>query len=767
MYCEPVESYINNTKCDLPFFYVVGDKNYARVCKQLRQRGLDEIRMSDQCVHCDKFPSIDTLIQTLQSSHSNLLLIIGVGELLALRGEKQTIRALMHLKDIPLHGKKVVFLLRGIPHQAKTMIQNDHKLLPQQRATVEDDVFYDLSIVSMTYDDSAAANDGIYDNIQCLLRAMEDGAKGTLNVHTQLDLQASLLPIKFLRDDYDIIAYQIKRHHHQPFYLQKTLGAPEQWQQFRASLHTCQYDIQRLFEQTLGTRIVKTTWKDLVSDHTYINWLMFLYFKQNSEHIHNTYLKYTIDHTDDFQTFKQNLLECFATIKPNDPQFDQLYDDRKILFEGISDNDIQIFLKKNEIQSAESIYRLTDLTLPERKAIIKWLSTNDCDENTRKIILHHYPALDHYLSFYAFNGPLSEELTSYFDTYKHLKVLNRVSDDFLRRVELYAEKQCYTQLETLNNCIRYIDDKAHAKLYWIDALGVEYLSFITFLAKQKDLSLHIDICRSYLPTITSINHAFFDDWAFDKYKDSRLDELKHKETSSYFYTKEQSPIHLAEELDIITDAMNTIENELKCGKYQSFIIASDHGASRLAVIHQQEAPYETDTKGEHSGRCCPYFEGCHVPHQCVENGYIVLSDYGRFRGSRKANVEVHGGATLEEIVVPLITVTLRKHDPLSIVVCQPDDITVNLHDGVTLEIYLSHSFSPTNLVLFIDTMTYPCARAKDDHHFVFQLPHIKRARTEPFTASLYEGNNLLGNLSFKVKSKSAKVRDDFDFDDDF
>ncbi len=31
--------------------------------------------------------------------------------------------------------------------------------------------------------------------------------------------------------------------------------------------------------------------------------------------------------------------------------------------------------------------------------------------------------------------------------------------------------------------------------------------------------------------------------------------------------------------------------------------------------------------------------------------------YDRFKGSRKANVEVHGGATLEEITVPIIEIT--------------------------------------------------------------------------------------------------------------
>ena len=42
-----------------------------------------------------------------------------------------------------------------------------------------------------------------------------------------------------------------------------------------------------------------------------------------------------------------------------------------------------------------------------------------------------------------------------------------------------------------------------------------------------------------------------------------------------------------------------------------------------------------------------------------ENGFAILANYDRFKGGRPANVEVHGGATLEETVVPIIELTLK------------------------------------------------------------------------------------------------------------
>lgn len=55
-----------------------------------------------------------------------------------------------------------------------------------------------------------------------------------------------------------------------------------------------------------------------------------------------------------------------------------------------------------------------------------------------------------------------------------------------------------------------------------------------------------------------------------------------------------------------------------------------------------------------------FFPGCNLPFAIDEEdrGYIVLADYGRFKGSRASNVEVHGGASLEEVIVPIITFLL-------------------------------------------------------------------------------------------------------------
>ena len=152
-----------------------------------------------------------------------------------------------------------------------------------------------------------------------------------------------------------------------------------------------------------------------------------------------------------------------------------------------------------------------------------------------------------------------------------------------------------------------------------------------------------------------------------------------------------------------------------------------------------------------------------MQNKVEENGYIVLSDYSRFRGSRTANVEAHGGASLEEIVVPVITLTLKKQSVIQITVMHPDDITADRHEGVTLTLYISDVESENNIRLVIDDIAYQGV-SKDGSHFVFHLKDIKRAKTKPYSADVFDASDLIGSISFKVKGKTATVKDDFNFD---
>ncbi len=758
MLCREMQNYISTAK-GLPFFYVVGDEDYCSVLEELKQANISIVRMSDFCSKDDKFPSVDELIDYFRASdvdyRDNKFVVIGLGEYLALRGPAIADKELRRLKNTTLGNARAVLLLRGVSTQATKIIREDNRMVDQQRAYISVNPLTNISITNIPEDVGLVAKTGV----KHLLRVLEDGASGNIFASTSLVLYNTLFPLNTLFGAYSVVKLIVK-----DFTLDSGLGTEEQWQRLLKDLNKCDKDITTIFDKNgIDERIVD----DLclaVSGLEYRNWLVFLYFKLNAEQIKNSYLKLVVDETLNFEDFKTNLMVKITELSHKDRHFRQLYDERKKLLKDFPEEDIAIFVKANEIDPEECIYRLTDNTMLEKRTAVKWVAKNGFCE----AISYVYPALDIYLKKYIFDCPvLASELTEYFDFYKKQKVLNHISDDFVKLVEKNASDILYARLPTRDNSIKAIADKNSTYLYWIDALGVEYLSYITALAKKKGLSIRTDIVRSDLPTITSINKLFYERWTGGKkYKEEQLDNIKHKDKGGYFFTDDEDPIHIPAELEVIERALNTAAMELGMHNCKSFVIASDHGASRLAVIKKQEVPYETDTKGEHSGRCCKTFDGCDLPYKVEDNGFIILSDYGRFRGSRPANVEVHGGASLEEIVVPVITLTLKKQTGVQIAVIHPDEITADRHDGVTLNLYISDVESPDNISLVIDDRSYQ-GKSDDGTHYTFGIKDIKRAKTKPYTADVFEKSDLIGRVSFKVKGKTATVKDDFDFGDEF
>ena len=183
-------------------------------------------------------------------------------------------------------------------------------------------------------------------------------------------------------------------------------------------------------------------------------------------------------------------------------------------------------------------------------------------------------------------------------------------------------------------------------------------------------------------------------------------------------------------------------------------------SATLAVLHKQEEKYETDTKGEHSGRCCKEFSDAELPYAIRENGYLVLADYGRFKKSRAANVEVHGGASLEEVLVPVITLTLKKQSDQIIKLLDPDSIQSDRHAGTTINLYISDVEHSGDVRIVIADKSY-AATSKDATHYSVLLDDYKRAKKN-VSASIYDGEDLIGNINFEIKGRTATVKNDFD-----
>ena len=146
-----------------------------------------------------------------------------------------------------------------------------------------------------------------------------------------------------------------------------------------------------------------------------------------------------------------------------------------------------------------------------------------------------------------------------------------------------------------------------------------------------------------------------------------------------------------------------------------------------------------------------------IPQAAYEDGYAILCNYERFKGGRKANLEVHGGASLEEVIVPVITIALR-----------PDDVeyyfvnpVVKYKMGQPSKIELFCNVPMKKPRIEVEGIFYDGAFSADSKHAVFELTEQKRVRE--YKATVYEGNTNTGVvLTFRIE-RNTKTKNLFDF----
>ena len=480
----------------------------------------------------------------------------------------------------------------------------------------------------------------------------------------------------------------------------------------------------------------------------------------------NRYLSHVIGnscHVDDFEThLYMDLLE----IPVSDSYFGRNYMERRKLIEEMPENlsMTDSYCSMVGKHGKDAVYYLTDLSDKEKNEFMHCLSIYEYQEDELfQITESNFKALYLYMQPFTFtsvntrlsekDASLNEELSDYFREYKIQKITNRVWPAFLKLVETYAKTRPYNKLQARSSIVKALPRK-NAQLFFFDALGVEYLSFILTKCDEYDMSVELSVGYSSLPTITENNKEFLQYFPDGALKIDDLDELKHH-SQVIDYRKCKEPVHLFYELEIIDRQLRQIRSQLvqSQGQLERAVIISDHGASRLAVIYGEENPSSLalDEKAGHSGRCCPTEEDPEIPFAAYENGFAVLANYSRFKGGRKANVEVHGGAALEEVLVPVITLSKR---PEKIEICFVNPV-IELRGKETAAITLFSNMPLHEPKLLVNGRFYEGVFEGDQKHAKFEMPELKRSRD--CAADVYDGDKKLwSKLPFRVQKHMGR-----------
>ena len=223
----------------------------------------------------------------------------------------------------------------------------------------------------------------------------------------------------------------------------------------------------------------------------------------------------------------------------------------------------------------------------------------------------------------------------------------------------------------------------------------------------------------------------------------------------------KTPIYLIKELEIIDDLLTKIKASILAGTYNKAIIISDHGASRLAVLHETENIWSMETKGEHSGRCCKVSEINDKPDFAIEeSGYWILANYDRFRGSRRANVEVHGGASMEEVAVPIIEITQKASNIEAFIVDESRVLTLGAKEYAIIKIYVG--IRSNNISIKLEGNYYNVEETVEPYIYSVELKNYSK-KGKFFIDILDGGSVLASGQQFEIEKKGMSQNNMFDF----
>lgn len=710
--------------------------------------------VSSFCADNDEDPNLDALFERIVSEADTNLLVLGFSQFLKFQGEKEFDNQLRKFCASSVK-RKIVVLCYQSGNWFENLYNKDHRLdrqffMARGNATLKPEVTFAQKRLKL--DKSVAPCIGFKN----LLSEMENDVVSNYAVSTERKKQEypnSIISIKEISDAYDavlLIDSRLKAS------LVRENGTEEQWTLLLSLLWDCK-TLHAIFEKHLSTAVnfelLFSQWDNL---SPFSQWLLFIALKVNGAG-QKKCLTAAVNCSGSHDEMVENVFRGILEKSPSDKDFLEYYQERKDLVKRLDEGYVAEYCSVAKIKGAERIYYLTDNTVIERKQMVECLCESTFSEKDINDILKIvYPDLASYLAPYWFNVPLLDE---YFQEYKFQKLTNKIHPSFLSIVEEHAGKREYNAILPYRSEKSEGINKEAAFMYFVDALGVEFLSFIMAKCKTYGLRATVTVCHSNLPSITSINKEIFDDFDSEKYYSYKaLDDIKHHGAFDFDYQKTKLPIHITKELEVIDDVLQKSRNQLRSGDYKKVIIFSDHGASRLAVIANQVlSDIDVDSKGLHSGRCCVFSEDIpNIEYATEENGYYVLANYKRFKGGRAACVEVHGGATLEEVVVPILEIHLANENIEVWFVQQSIFVSFKKIAEITL-------FSKTKLssVFICVNGKYYSGKTEDGRNFTISMPDIKRAGI--YYASVYEENNLLADkLQFKVEKEGSKEKDLFE-----
>ena len=751
---KKIDSYLNSER-HTPIIVDVQNPNTLNAIYNHFNVGSNKvIKASDFCGE-DTLPHIDKLQYTLSIEEENVLLM-ELSTFLKLQGIQELKRCFKIMLDLSVSGKLVM-----LTYQCKDYLQfNDPRLYESSRIIIADSEPLPIPTVLFIDKNKSFKADimgkGIKDLPWLIELSLINDAVCIKTAKSKHDFPNSLLGIKDLTTSYGVLTYTYPEFES----LEESAGTEEQWEYLIQAIDKCGNWINYLNKTFGGIQNLLPNARQFSKYDNNKQWAYYIALRKHGTR-GNKYLSMVINDSTDFASFINGLYSTLLKIDIKQTDFSILYNQRKEILAGLSGYtlELSLFCKQLEIKGDKAIYYLTDITQVEREKIIELIAkySSQLEWNKLQNILKSvYPDLYYYTL--PFKSGI-ELIDSYIQIYKQCKTTNQILPEIKSIVNQQALRREYNIV--LQPRSLYVDklDKIKSALYFVDALGVEFLSYIQQKCFERKLNAKIQIARCELPSITSVNKDFlqsFKDAGCKIYDIKNLDDIKHHGQKDYNYQNTKLPIHIVQELIEIDNILANIENSLALSEMEKAMIISDHGASRLAVINETENKIEVKEKGLHSGRCCPKADISEKPDFATEeNDFWCLANYELFKGGRKTGVEVHGGATLEEVTVPIIEITKKQKEITCYILPESRIIFVSFKNKAQIKLFVDQEAD--RIIISVNGKMYSASKTDMKYYYTIDMSDIKKAGIYSCDVQV-DGNIVAKDLTFEVKKEGASER---------
>lgn len=293
----------------------------------------------------------------------------------------------------------------------------------------------------------------------------------------------------------------------------------------------------------------------------------------------------------------------------------------------------------------------TDMELAE---LLRRCSVDGIVSNAIKKV---YPEVSMYLNADFVFGDIA--LEEYFTEYRELKMAGCVTPDFYAKAKHVTTPSSVQSRDAIVQ--RYASDNECALLV-VDAMGAEWLPMLIALAREQNMGVHsLEVGEGHLPTSTKFNNIHWPDATRRLPDIKRFDNIAHNGVETH--EVRQAEENLVAALDVIgSEVLPRVWEGLS--RFERVLVTADHGSSRLAALAWQAEPRLAQTlvceeggdvadwryrERAAQGACPSELEETLDGRHWVVCGYDRLPKRGGGQG-----FELHGGATLEERLVPVV-----------------------------------------------------------------------------------------------------------------